>query len=211
MKNTVLRNTAFILIILSVWLISCAAAFPWTVNVTLDVAEEAEALSPDNVYTLSNSKGEVTASFSAPESWNAVREELDNADGYQFKLNEISGSYRTEPEQFYVFYFDSEKYLADLSDRQKLKKVERAIVKNILPKEDMDVLGFPTKTMKKNGNKYNYYVTGYDDPKGNSHHAEFTFVPASNGDMLCTLYIFGSSYHKKEAISLLQSVRIDGD
>lgn len=204
------RKLIYILAILCVWFSSFAAAFPWEVQVTLDASKSVEA--PANGKKLEI--GNTAVTFTVPESWTAVCEKTVNAEGYQFRLNEISGSYRTEPEQLYIFCFDPEKYLADLSERQETKKIERAIVKNILPDEKMRIFEFPEKTVKRDGRvfkKYCYYMTSYKDTGGKRHNVEFVFLPSKSGEIVCAVYVFNTSDHRDEAISVLQSIRINGD
>lgn len=214
MKKSIIQKSICILAILCVWFSACAAVFPWEVKVTLDASQAVEAPINAEEMHLENPSGLEVATFRIPGSWSEVCEKMDNAHGYQFKLNEIDGSFRTEPEQLYIFYFDCEKYLADLSGRQNIKKTERAIVKNILPDDQMRLIEFPTKTIKRDGKlfkKYSYYVTGYKDPRGKRHNVEFVFLPSKDGDIICVVYLFDTSDHKKEAISLLQSIKINGD
>ena len=208
--RTECRKLIYILAILCVWFSSFAAVFPWDVQVTLDASKSVEAPADGKKLEIGNT----AVTFTVPEPWTAVCEETGNAEGYQFRLNEISGSYRTEPEQLYIFYFDPEKYLADLSERSETKKIERAIVKNILPDEETGILDFPEKTIKRAGKvfkKYSYYMTDYKDQSGKRHNVEFVFLPSKNGEIICVVYVFNTSDHKDEAISLLQSIRINGD
>lgn len=200
-----------ILASLTVWIFSCAAAFPWTAKVTLDVSGDTSVPASGTEHVIERSSGMPFASFSVPDTWTDVESSTDRVYGFAYKLNEISGSYRTEPEQFYIFYFDCEKYLEDLSDRQSLKKIERAIVNNILPDDDTPVLSFPERTIIRNGQKFSFYRTKYKDTAGKRHNVEFVFIPGKDGDMLCAVYVFLTSDHKDEAISLLQSIKINGD
>lgn len=214
MKKNRFKKPICILTVLMVWFSSCAAVFPWEVKVTLDASENVAAPESVKEFSVENSQGTIKASFSVPKSWESVCEKMENAYGYQFKLNEIEGCFRTEPEQLYIFYFDPEKYLADLAERQNTKKIERAIVKNILPDDQMRLLEFPVKTIKRNGKvfkKYSYYITGYKDPAGNRHNVEFVFLPSKEGDIICVVYVFLTSDHKDEAISLLRSIKVNGD
>ena len=160
--------------------------------------------------TLSRKLSKAALTYRVPSEWSGVEMKLpsDFIEGYRYSLNEIQGEFQTEPEKLFVFYFDYEKNLRNLSDRDDVKSVEKAIIENILPNED--VRNFPKKTLKTDdGIRYSYYDTSFIDSTRNYHNVEFLFTPVKEDGILCFLYVFGTSEHKEEIIYLLNSVKVN--
>lgn len=149
------------------------------------------------------------ALYRMPDSWTGCEKELDSAyiEGFQYSLNEISGDFRAEPEKLFIFYLDYEKNLQNITDRDDVKGVERAVIENILKNEN--VSGFPKKTLKTDtGIPYAYYDTSYVDSQRRFHNVEFLFTPVHDEGILCVLYVFSTSDHKEDILYLLNSVEI---
>ena len=144
--------------------------------------------------------------------WKEIESELkDNencniGNGFQYKLNELPNSFNKSPEQLYVFYFMNELYLKDLNDRKSTYKIERSIIKNIQPNQDIS--GFPTKTIKKNGINYNFYVSSFIAAGGKGYNLEYVFIPVLDEGICVLLYVFNESIHEKDIINLLELIEV---
>ena len=147
--------------------------------------------------------------YRMPDTWTGSEKELVSSyiDGFQYSLNEISGDFKAEPEKLFVFYLDYEKNLQNITDRDDVKGVERAVIENILKNEN--VSGFPKKTLRTDsGISYAYYDTSYVDTRRRFHNVEFLFTPVHDKGILCVLYVFSTSDHKEDILYLLNSVEI---
>ena len=164
----------------------------------------------------SRSLGKGHMNYDMPSEWAEVEKKLDNVDGYQYKLNEISSSYKLEAEQLYVFYFSNEKYLLSMSDKSDTTGIEKAIINNLLPKEKIPTLTFNevvrtgnAPTCKANGNTYDYYLTSFEDSSRKVHNVEFVFVPNGDDGMACILYIYSESNHKNDIMYMMSTIKTE--
>ena len=137
-------------------------------------------------------------SLMIPRRWVAV--ETVTKEYHLYRLNELSDSKKAEPEQLYLLYFDNEKYLATMDDRFRTTEIERAIIKNILPKEKIGFGRFP-KQRDVYGKTFQYYDTAY----GN-YHAEFAFAPNGEKGIFCMLYIYETSDHVDDILMLMRQL-----
>ncbi|MCR5675641.1 MAG: OB-fold putative lipoprotein [Lachnospiraceae bacterium] len=140
--------------------------------------------------------------WTIPGQWKRVETVTD--DYRLYRLNELPGEQKSEPEQLYVFYFDNEKYLLDLNDRTRTTEIEKAIIKNILPNERIGFGRFP-KRRDVYGHAFHYYDTGYG-----GYHAEFAFTPDQDNGVFCLLYIYETSDHLDDILMLMRLLEFRG-
>ncbi len=137
-----------------------------------------------------------------PRSFLSVEEELPDTEGFLYRLNELPGERKAQPEQLYLFFFDNETMLQDQNDIRRTTKIEEAIIQNILPGESIAFGKFP-KRHNAYGRPFQYYDTAYD-----GYHAEFAFTPAGEDGIFCMLYIYRSSDHLKDILSVFRFLEI---
>ena len=157
--------------------------------------------------------------YSVPSDFIKVESQIENIEGYQYKLNEIPSQYHTSAEDLFVFYFDNEKYLLNLNDKNQREAIEMAIIKNILPGEKVDSIldrmQFPTKTIKAKYNSvsgkdfsrsYDYFTTYFVDADKKTHNVEFVFTVDGENGIGCILYVFTESVHKEDILYLMRTI-----
>ena len=147
-------------------------------------------------------RGGARVTCSVPRSFLSVEEELPNTEGFLYRLNELPGEKKTQPEQLYLFYFDNETMLQDQNDVRRTTKIEEAIIKNILPGENIGFGKFP-KRHSAYEHPFQYYDTGYD-----GYHAEFAFTPAGEDGIFCVLYVYRSSEHLRDILTIFRFLEI---
>lgn len=178
-----------------------------------------KSFSPQRSTKKSISGGKMT--YMVPSDFDAVEAPLENIAGYSYRLNQIPSQFRTDAEDVFVFYFDNEKYLLNLNDKNHREAIEMAIVKNILPEEKVNNLfermSFPTKTIKakytpvsgKNFTReYDYFTTYFVDSSRKTHNVEFVFTPNGDKGIGCILYIFTESVHKEDILYLMRTIEL---
>ncbi|MDO4938728.1 MAG: hypothetical protein Q4E54_02055 [Lachnospiraceae bacterium] len=201
-------------------------------KVTLDVSKTKVVESKNagrTEYTVGNKKFLSSASakknisdkmtYMIPSDFAQVESRTENIAGYRYKLNEIPSQFHTSAEDLFVFYFDNEKYLLNLNDRNQREAIEMAIVKNILPGEKVDNLlermSFPTKTLKAKYNSasgrdftrtYDYFTTYFVDSSKKTHNVEFVFTTDGEEGLGCLLYVFTESVHKEDILYLMRTI-----
>ncbi|MCR5501582.1 MAG: OB-fold putative lipoprotein [Lachnospiraceae bacterium] len=136
--------------------------------------------------------------YRIPASWKGVElpeEEkdrilnIDHAEGTGYVLNGLKG--KDQAECFFIFWFSFEKYLKNGSDRSEIPGVERAIITNICPDENLSWYNstahysFPTRSETASyGRTFDHYVAVYG-----THRVEYVFTPMMDG--LCVLmYVY---------------------
>ena len=150
--------------------------------------------------------------FAVPRSFSGVETPLEKIAGVRYRLNEAPGNRKSAAEQLFVYYFSNEKYLLNLNDKKKTDAIEMAIVKNILPYEQVSGIisgsQFPTGSKKSaSGVVYDYYVTKFKDSSGKWHNVEFAFTKDGDRGLGCFLYVFTDSVHKEDILYVMDSVR----
>ena len=151
--------------------------------------------------------GKVT--FSVPSKWVEAENKINTEyiEGLQYSLNEIRGEFSTSPEKLFIFYFAYEKNLRNISDRDNVKGVERAVIENILRGEDTG--SFPRAAIKaESGIKYTYYDSDYVDTDRKYHNVEFVFTPVENDGVVCLLYVFNTSAHSEDIKYLMNTLSV---
>lgn len=207
-----------IVIVLMSPMVSMAA-----VNVTLNVSEKPEGVTPDSKLE-SRSLGNGRMKYQIPAAWRNVESDLTGIEGKLYQLNRIQGNEKGAAEQLYVFYFSNEKYLLNQGDGNNREGIEKAIIKNILPNEHIAKLNvsgvtYPTARIGFEGldvlgvtlfgkRNYDYFDTIYKDKNRKLHNAEFVFLPDGKKGMCCVLYVFTDSVHKADIINMLQKLEI---
>ena len=161
-----------------------------------------------NSLTTARSLGGGKMKYHIPNEWAAVESKLEGIEGYQYKLNEISSTYKTEPEQVYLFYFSNEKYLNNQSDKEETKSIEMAIIKNILKGENVNY--FSIKTMNSDyGRTYQYYDSNsFLDQQRKGHNVEFVFTPVGTDGIACIMYVFNESHHKEDILYVMREMEV---
>lgn len=135
-----------------------------------------------------------------PTGFSSVESTLPDVEGYLYQLNALPGSRKEEPEQLYVFWFDNEKYLSGPDEYSKTTQIEQAIIKNLLPGETIGFGKFPKKR-DVYGRAFQYYDTRYG-----RYHAEFAFMPVKQRGILCFLYVYETSDHVDQILSLFRLI-----
>ena len=144
-----------------------------------------------------------------PRQWEKVETELGGMQGYLYRLNEVAGSFRTAPEQLYVFYFDYEQQLLKLGDRDKPVDVEQAICENILKEKISTRIldDFLTrKDVEAYGKHYDFYDSGYKDAGGRYHNVEFVFMKDGTEGICCLMYVYGTSEHREDVLFMMRTM-----
>ena len=160
-----------------------------------------------NTYEIANK-----VAFKAPATWKAVAhdiegEELGTIPGYQFKLNEIRGSQTTNPESFFVCYFDND-LLQNAADKSKTNQIEEAIIRNVLKTDE--VKGFPLKKVNTYyDTTYQYYQDAYQDKMGNGYHMEFVFEADDTDGVVVYLYVYKTPLHLEEVMATMRFLEIN--
>lgn len=143
--------------------------------------------------------------FLIPNKWTAVETEISGTgmNGWMYKLNEIQTEYKTEPEQAYVFFFDNETGLKNITDRDASPKdIERAIIRNIMDKD----LNEQKSVKTADGYKFTYYLGNYKDNSGKYHNVEFIFTELDTRGVMGVLYIYNESNHKEDIIYMMRTI-----
>lgn len=140
-------------------------------------------------------------SYNIPSEWKTVEKSIVESgvgtiDGYQYVLNHLSNNVDTEPEAFFVCYFDNASKLENADDKKATKLIEKAIINNISGEGKGDSARTRDVTTYY-GTKYNYYVGSYTDilnSGNNGYHVEYIFQKNENDGLVMYLYVY-----KKEA------------
>ena len=168
--------------------------------------------------------------YNIPKSW--VDTEVDKASyekifnnyinedhaGKCYYINSLAGE--REPEIFCIFYFNNHLFPRGDADKERdIEKIEKAIIANICPEEEIKILKpttwkivFPTATgVSSTGVHFDHYVAEY----GN-YRVEFAFAPvegASKGnyDGICVMmHLYNDTSVKVDDILyLLDSLRVE--
>ncbi len=149
--------------------------------------------------------------YHIPDAWKNVEadireNELGSIDGYQYKLNKL-GKGEAYSECIFVTYFDKTK-MVDVNDINENKRIEKAIVKDILKK---DVTGnFPLREISTSyGPGYKYYRGNYKRSTGETYLTEFVFQEQGDG-IAVILYLYRDKKHLNDIMNVLRTVRVSG-
>lgn len=145
------------------------------------------------------------------EKWAGVeKNNLENntqsMEGFQYILNEIPTESATEPESFFVCYFDSNAKLNDRGQANDKKGIRKAIVDNILGAdiENKEIIKIKTYY----GSEYYYYVGSYNDKQEQPHRVEFVFQEVGNEGMVVYLYVYKEEKHLEDILSVMRFLEI---
>ena len=147
-------------------------------------------------------------SFYIPDSWKNVEadireNELGSIDGYQYKLNKL-GKGEAYSECLFVTYFDKTK-MVDVNDMGDNKRIEKAIVKDILKKEASGK--FPLREITAPyGPKYKYYRGNFKRSTGETYLTEFVFQEQGDG-IVVVLYLYKDKKHLDDIMNVLRTIR----
>lgn len=141
-------------------------------------------------------------SYSIPAAWKEVEHSIiddgiGTIEGYQYVLNQLSGSSDNVPESFFVCYFDNESKLENADDRKETKLIEKAVINNISG-EGKAGLARTRDVLTYYGARYNYYVGSYTDELdagNNGYHAEYIFQKNGDDGLVMYLYIYKDAKH----------------
>ncbi len=147
--------------------------------------------------TVQRSLADGKVKFRIPASWEKAELttedpkglfNMDDSDADGFALNALKG--KEQAECFFAFYFNYDRYLRNESDKNEIPGVERAIITNICPDENLSWMSaahytFPTVSETTTyGRTFDHYVAVYG-----THRVEFVFTPAKDG--LCVfMYVY---------------------
>ena len=161
-------------------------------------------ISEENKRVISEGK----VSFHIPDGWKNVEadikeNELGSIDGFQYKLNKL-GKGEAYSECLFITYFDKTK-MVDVNDRSDNKRIEKAIVKDILKKE---VGGkFPLREITSAyGPKYKYYRGNFNRSTGETYLTEFVFQEQGDG-IVVVLYLYKDKKHLDDIMNVLRTIR----
>lgn len=160
-----------------------------------------------------------TMTYMVPSAFEQVESPIENITGNRYTLNEIQNEKKADAEDLFVFYFDNEKYLLNLNDKNQREAIEMAIIKNILPGEKinniLERMEFPTKTIKAKYNRaaggsetkvFDYFTTSFVDSSKKTHNVEFVFTVNGQEGIGCILYVFTESVHKEDILYIMSTI-----
>ncbi len=162
------------------------------------------------------SRGNV--SYMIPSSWDDqyvgdlyINENNNGVTVYQYYLNALPIQNTDSPEIFYIFYFDNETHLDN--SKYDIKKVEKAIIENILPDHEEKNLKIKIETIEtSNGIEFNYFSTMYKTRDGKDYRLEFLFKPDQNG-IVCMMYLYfpreGYVRHTRDVAYLIETMKVE--
>ena len=147
-----------------------------------------------------------------PSSWKSVEksireEERGSIEGYQYVLNRLSDSNRSDAESLFVCYFDK-KLLKVPDEIKKTEDIEKMIVNNIEGKVD----GFPSKEADTYyGSEYQYYLGKYTDlmDVGKGYHTEYVFQKDGNNGIIMYLYLYREPTHISDIMLITRLLEIN--
>lgn len=145
------------------------------------------------------------------EKWAGVEKNnleynTQSMEGFQYILNEIPTESATEPESFFICYFDSNAKLNDRGQANDKKGIRKAIVDNILGAdiENKEIIKIKTYY----DSEYYYYVGSYNDKQEQPHRVEFVFQEVGNDGMVVYLYVYKEEKHLEDILSVMRFLEI---
>ena len=156
--------------------------------------------------------------YRIPSSWNEqyvgdiyINEKNSGVTVQQYYLNALPIQNTEAPEIFYIFYFDNETHLD--SSRYDEKKVEKAIIENILPDHEEKNIRIKIDSIEtSNGVDLHYFSTMYKTRDGKDYRLEFLFKPDENG-IVCMLYLYypreGYVRHTRDVAYLIETMTVE--
>lgn len=139
-------------------------------------------------------------------------EDNENTKGYQYYLNVLSEKNYDSPELFYIFYFRKNNFLENDLWITENRRIELAIINNILCKET------PLNWWANNNDIKNikcgdesdvhYYTKLCRVAENKSVTLEFVFIPDDDG-IVCTLYLHSPNIdeHAEQVAFVIESIR----
>lgn len=131
-----------------------------------------------------------------PKEWEILEHPLPLVDnkyileGYYYRVNEKPENYKMDAEGIYIFYLENNKFVKDIKMFGETKKIEQAVVKNIIGDDSAKISSKKTTY----GKKYDYYVSSFYDQNEKLHRIEFVFMPLSDNKGMCVMmYTFTKS------------------
>ena len=177
----------------------------------------------DSIYSMKDGKsldknkalmrrlGDSGIIFYIPEKWKSVEhditgEELGTMPGYQYRLNELEKR-EAYAESFFIGYFDKKTMLADVDDINENDLIEKAIIKDILKKDDISLKKFPAKKVKTYyGADYKYYKDTFTkNPTNDNYKLEMIFQEKGDGIIVC-IYVYEEHRRSKNDIMMVLSM-----
>lgn len=145
--------------------------------------------------------------YRIPAGWQEVESKLANVEGYQYRLNEQTTNFRVEPESAFVFFFDNNRFLLNLSDKSKTGRIEDAIIENILQGDGSD--GKEKEKESYFGIDFDYYTTYFRNNENKAYNVEFVFVPIEEEGFLVILYVFNEQVHTDQIRAVMRMLEIN--
>ncbi len=199
--------------------------FKEDLQLSIDGVSRSDKELPPTTYSLKNGKSIDTGNmetktlkggkieYRIPADWievehNIKEEGLGTMEGYQYCLNEISGSASVKPESFFVCYFDNNQ-LSDQNDRKLTDSIERTIAANILNKDVSKLKTLPSKRVTTYyGAKYQYYDDKYNNQIGEGYHTEFVFEQDGSDGIVVYIYIYKDKNHMDDIFFVMNMLDI---
>ena len=161
-----------------------------------------------NKITLHNDDVE----YYIPASWtgediqsNIVDEDLGTMEGYQYRLNKLEAD-DSFPESLFICYFDNKTQLADyLNDAEETELIEKAIVYNIIGKENIKSSQRGVDTYY--GSEYDYYLGSYR-AKLYGYNTEFIFQADGEDGIVVMLYVYKEAKHLPDVLFVSRFLNI---
>ena len=140
--------------------------------------------------------------------FNIIDEKLGTMEGYQYRLNRLDAN-DSVPESLFICYFDNQIQLADyLNDAEKTELIEKAIVYNIIAKENFISSKKGVNTYY--GSEYDYYLGSYKTAFdiGTGYHTEFVFQADGDDGIVVMIYVYKETKHLSDVLFVSRFLKI---
>lgn len=179
-------------------------------EIQLNVADYTSYKEYGTNETKTRSLADGLISYRIPNYWESIETKIDTLPdgyGYQYKLDDNFSDSRVE--NLSIFYFDIPDYVKEFKDYKEIGGIERAIIENICPDEDLSWYNlnlkhylFPTESASAFGKKFDYYRASYKN-----HVVEFVFTEATDG--LCVMvYVYKDTDYVDDIMYLISTLNV---
>ncbi len=191
----------------------------------VEISKTSDTLLKNNSYSVPTNKiictddinsrelGDGLIKYYISDEWEDVEERLPKADGkydldgYLYRLNEIPDTYTVRAEQVYVFYLDYNTFVSDKSNWNDSEEVERELVKNLLPNDNISTVSKFNVDYSKN---MKCYASSYTDAADVFHRINFIFTPVGDNEGLCVImYVFSEANYTEDIMFMLRSMELN--
>ncbi len=146
-----------------------------------------------------------------PSSWisvehNIKEEELGSIEGYQYCLNQTDPK-EALSESLFVCCLDKKD--VDINDRKDNKRIEEAIIRDIMGKKDKRIEKFPLKKTKTYyGAQYIYYRDHYAKDLFNDKYNVEMIFQETDKEIIVVLYLYNKKTHLDEIMITLRMMEL---